>query len=33
MITGSHNDAEYNGFKQCRPQHYFGDEIQNLRAS
>src|SRR5581483_11901439 len=32
MITGSHNAAEYNGFKLgVGPTTIFGDEIQNVR--
>ncbi|NKB81653.1 MAG: phosphomannomutase [Nitrospirales bacterium] len=32
MITGSHNAAEYNGFKLCRGQEaLYGEDIQQLR--
>ena len=32
MITGSHNAAEYNGFKMCvGKEALYGDDIQQLR--
>jgi phosphomannomutase/phosphoglucomutase len=32
MITGSHNPAEFNGFKLCvGTDTIFGEEIQNIR--
>ena len=34
MITGSHNAAEYNGFKMCvGKEAIYGDDIQRLRGN